>query len=536
MELPIERPAARKGQRMPRIAVLLATLGLLGASIPGPTLAQSEAPLVLKVAATAGITTWDPVKSFSTEALYMANMYEPLLWVNPPGSDEPYTPALATSWKTSEDGLTWTFQIREGVTFHDGEPLTADAVVTSIDAARARSGASFIWWPVESVTASGPLSVEIGLSTPAAVDLIASSLYGAWIVSPAALAAAEADEGYFESGVSAGTGPYLLESHTPDAEVLLSRFDDYWGGWDDVQHYDKVLVSIMAEAVDQQQALDGGQVDMAFSVPLENIGRYRDDPAFTVVEEPSFFSYVGLFNTARAPLDDVRVRQALSWATPYGDIITVATQGYGTQSRGPVPAGVFPWSEEVPQYGTDMDKARALMADAGVEDFDIEITYAAENQYEAAFAPLLQDAYGQLGINVTLTPMPFGQQWDRAKGDPEGRQDMFLLLYWPTYSDAGSDNLWSLFRSSEAPFFNLSYWVDEEYDTLIDAAGALTGTDRAAAQAKYVEAMLHLVDRAPGVFLYDTMFVAPIPNSIAGYRYNLNYPFAQFFYPLHPAG
>jgi peptide/nickel transport system substrate-binding protein len=97
-----------------------------------------------------------------------------------------------------------------------------------------------------------------------------------------------------------------------------------------------------------------------------------------------------------------------------------------------------------------MEKARELMAEAGVDGFDMEITYAAENPVEAAFAPLLQDAYGELGVNVTLTPMPFNQQWDRSKGDPEGRQDMFLLLYWPTYSDAGSDNLASLFKSSHS--------------------------------------------------------------------------------------
>ena len=131
--------------------------------------------------------------------------------------------------------------------------------------------------------------------------------------------------------------------------------------------------------------------------------------------------------------------------------------------------------------------------------------------------------------------MLFNQQWERAKGDPAGRQDMFLLLYWPTYSDAGADNMWSLFHSDDTPFFNLSYWNDPTYDELIDTAGTLTATDRAAAQAGYSEALNRLVEQAPGVYLYDTQFVAPIPKDIAGYQYNLNYPFLQSFYPLHPA-
>ena len=88
---------------------------------------------VLRVASTATVTTWDPSLSFSTEALYMANIYEPLLWVNAPGSAEDFTPALATSWETSEDGMTWTFHLREGVKFHDGANLTAGAVKRSVE-------------------------------------------------------------------------------------------------------------------------------------------------------------------------------------------------------------------------------------------------------------------------------------------------------------------------------------------------------------------------------------------------------------------
>ena len=77
---------------------------------------------------------------------------------------------------------------------------------------------------------------------------------------------------------------------------------------------------------------------------------YTSNPDYTVVDEPSFFNYVGLFNTGKAPLDDPKVRQALSYAIPYDDIIKVGAQGYGTQSHGPVPAGVFPYDETVPQY------------------------------------------------------------------------------------------------------------------------------------------------------------------------------------------
>jgi len=297
-----------------------------------------------------------------------------------------------------------------------------------------------------------------------------------------------------------------------------------------------VLFTISPEAIDQQQALEGGQVDIANRVPPENKDAIAASPDITVHVDPSLFTYVGLLNTQRAPLDNTLVRQALALATPYQDVIDVSVQGAGTQNRASVPVGIFPDSSETTMWSQDIEAAKAKMAEAGVEGFPMEITYAAENPVEAAFAPLLADAYGQLGIDVTLTAMPFNQQWDRSKGDPEGRQDMFLLLWWPANSDAGADNLNSLFKSSETPSFNLSYWDSPEYDALLEEAGALTGTDRAAAQDKYAEAMELLVEESPSIFFLDTAAVTAVSNAVEGFEYNVNYPFTQVFvYGLSPA-
>ena len=495
-------------------------------------------PSVLKIANTANITTWDPIKSFSTEAAYMANLYEQLLRINPPGASEKFTPLLAESWDSNEDGTVWTFHLRPNVTFHDGEPMNAEAVKASIEAAADHAGASFIWWMLDNVEVVDDLTVKFNLTAPAPIDLVASSLYGAWIVSPKALEAAAADDGYFEAGVEAGTGPYMLESYMPDQEIVFTRFDDYWGGWDEGQ-FDKVLVQIVTEATTQQQMLEGGDADLVTRIPIENYDAFKNNPGYTYYEEPSFFNYVGFFNTLRPPLDDAKVRQALSYAIPYNDIITIGAKGLGTQSRGPVPAGVWPWSPDVDQYTYDLEKARTLLTEAGHDGggFDLRLTYAAENDTEAAFAPLIKDSFEQIGVNVTLEAIAFNQQWEEAKSDPANAQDMFLLLYWPTYSDAGSDNLWSMFYYTEAPFFNLSYWNNPDFNALVDEAIGATVSDPVTSQEKYVEAMNLLVDEAPGLFFFDTKAVFIIPNHIEGFQYNLNYPFVQyFFYDLRPAG
>lgn len=514
------------------LALVLALLAGCSSEADSP-----NTPTVLKVATTANVTTWDPVKSFSTEVFYLANVYEPLLWKNPPGSPQPFTPALAESWESTADKLTWTFHLRSGVTFHDGEPMNAAAVKASIEAAKERGGASFIWAPLKEITATDEKTVVMTLGYAAPMELVASSMYGAWIVSPKALAAAKADEKYFESGVDAGTGPYTVSEYASGQRVVLKRYDGYWGGWAGAR-YATVVNQITPESVVQQQMLTGGQVDIATSLPLENIGQVAGDARFTVTECATASNYLGFFNTSRKPLDNVKVRQALSYAIPYQDIIEVGAQGYGSQSRGPVPAGIFPYADATPQYNQDLEKAKTLLAEAGYAGgggITLKLTYAAENQSEKRFAPLIKDAFAKIGVTVDVQAILFNQQWEQAKADPAQAQDIFLLLYWPTYSDAGSDNLWSLFHSSKKPFFNLSYWNDAQYDTLVDGAGVHTAVDPAKAQTMYGQAMTRLYEQAPGFFLYDVRAPLVAPASVKGLACSPDYSFNIFFYRLAPA-
>ncbi|HEY73186.1 MAG: hypothetical protein B6I35_04280 [Anaerolineaceae bacterium 4572_32.2] len=496
-----------------------------------PTAEPPPALKILRVAATASVTTWDPSASFSTEALYMANLYEPLMWINPDGSFEP---ALAESWDVSDDGLAWTFHIREGVTFHDGESLTADTVVASIERTRALgAGASWIWWMVETIEAADDLTVEVTLSTAYPLDRVAASTYAAWIMSPTA--AAYEDSEWFEAGNEAGSGPWMLESYTPDEEIVLTRFEDYWGGWDDDQ-YDKVIISIVPEQIVQSQMLEGGEVDLALSLPEETQEDFEANVDFVVHENATLFNYVGLMNTQKEPLNDPLVRQAIAYAIPYDDVVAVGAGGLGQQARGPVPNGLWPYSDEVFQYTYDPAKAADLLEQAGYPGggFSLVLTHAAENLSEERFAPVIKDALADIGIELEIRPMLWAQQWELAKGDPAEAQDMFLLLWWPTISD-GYDNLTSMFQCEETPFFSLAYYCNEEYDTLTSEALALTGPDPEAAQEKYIEAMNILVEDSPSLFLYDTRLFRPVPAYLEGYEYNANYPFSTFFYPIRLA-
>ena len=370
------------------------------------------------------------------------------------------------------------------------------------------------------------------------MTLVAASEYGAYIVCEEALKAVAADPNYFESGKECGTGPYTLRSYSSGKQVVLAQNKDYWGGWKSNQ-FKNIAFQITSEAIVQQQALQSGQVDVSDRVPVENVAKLAKNPKLRLTRDPSSLSYLGFFNTMRAPLDNVLVRRALAYAIPYKDILTIGAGGYGTQSRSAVPKGIFPYSSKTPQYTQNLTKAKALLARSGHKGggFSLDLTYAAENAAEARFAPLIKDAFKKIGVTVNVRSLLFSQQWKLAKDDPTKAQDIFLLLYWPTYSDAGSDNLWSLFHSSKKPFFNLSYIKSPTYDKLVDSAGEQFGTDRKAAQATYEKAMTSLWGAAAGFFLYDVDEVFMSSNTVqtAG-SLNINYPFVKFYYNMQKTG
>jgi len=506
---------------------------------PPPT--PTEGALrIFKYVYTAGPITWDPSASFSTEAIYLGNMYETLLMVNPPGSAEPYKPMLAESWEHSEDGLTWTFHLRQGVKFQDGSDLNADAVIKSLDRTiNLGIGAGYIWAPVDTMEAPDPMTVVFTLKYAAHLELIAGSMFGSWIMSPKAIEAAVNDPAYFEQGpgVNAGTGPYKLESYTPEKEVVLTKFDDYWGGWADEPHNDKVIIYIVPDEVTRQQMLMGGEVDQAWMLPIETILRLKDDPNYNFYEVESPYNYLAYLNTQKPPLDNKLVRQAIAYAMPYADILEAGYYGYGEQSHSIVPKGIWPYSDKVFQYTYDVEKAKELMKEAGLEGQTIKLvmTYAVEMPDPQRYAPVIKDALAAIGFDVEIRPLMWAQQWELAKSeDPLKRQDILLSLYWPTYSDGGVDNLYTMLHCEVGyVYWNMSGWCNSEFDKLIGDAALLTVTDPEKSQELYIQAMDLAADESPMLAFYDKNFIWVAPKNIVAAPYNINYPGIVFFYSIY---
>ncbi|QSQ08608.1 putative D,D-dipeptide-binding periplasmic protein DdpA [Koleobacter methoxysyntrophicus] len=473
---------------------------------------------------------WDPSDTFSNEIIVMNNIYEQLLRYDP--IKDEYIYLLATDFDVKENATVWTFKLREGVKFHCGEEFDANAVKYSIERTIERGqGASFIWEPVDEVNVIDKYTVEFKLKYPAALDMIASAGYTAHIFCPKCTEEKRHD--WFVQGNACGTGPYMLESWERGNEVVLAKFNDYWGGWSE-KNFDKAIIKMIPETGTRRQMLEAGHVDIVHTLPFEDLRALKNNPKIEVITTPSFQNMLGLLNTEKPPLDNKLVRQAISYAVPYKDIVQHVMSGFAEQSRGPIPRNLWGHKEDLFQYEHNLEKAKELLKKAGYENgFKLLLTYTSGDENERKSAELLKAELKKLNIDLEIRGMPWDAQWEMAKAtNPKDRQDILLFYWWPDYADPFS-YLNSLFHSEDEIVFNLSYWKNEEFDRLIDEANRISGADREEAIRLYGKAQEILVEEAPAVFFFDQMFGRAKLQNFKGYYDNPLYTNVVFFYETY---
>ena len=511
------------------LCVLVIAAFILGASISSVCAANLPKD-ILVFASTDSITTWDPSAAYSTESSYMPNIYETLIWVSPPGSDTLFQPGLAESWDVDSEGLVWTFHLRKGVTFHDGGVLNGQVVKDSIERTmKMKKGAAFIFDPIKEIKVVDEYTVRFILKNPAPFDRIVASANAAWIISPKAVGK---DRKWFDEGREAGCGPYMLESWKPDEEIVLKRFEGYWRGWEG-PHIDRIVVKIIKEGTVAEQMLTAGEADLATRIPTESTRTFGEQKDCEMLRGPSFMNYAIHLNASKFPFNNKKIRQAASYAIPYKDIIEVALAGNARQAVGPVPYGQFGHDDRLQQYTHDLEKAKALMKEAGYSEGlkeKVVFTYASENMTEKAFAPLVKESLQKIGIDVEIRPMIWSAQWDLMKGGTEKAHDMAALLWWPTFSDP-YETLFSLWHAEKKPYWNFSYYKNPEFDKVILAAYSTSDGKKAA--ELYSKASAILIEDAPSVFLCDNEQLVYKRAELKGYVINPNYPRVPFFYNMY---
>jgi len=470
---------------------------------------------------------WDPSEGFSNEVIVMNEVYETLVRYDSVTGE--FTPILATSYESSADGLTWTFNLRKGVKFHTGGEMDAEAVKFSIDRTIAGEKVAFyIWDPVESIEAKDKYTVVFHLSYPAPLDIAASAAYCAHIFDPDF-----SDRDWFYEGHDSGTGPYTIESNEGNTLVILKKFDDYWGGWEG-KHFDKVVFQWVPEEGTRRLMVESGEADFTQRLAASELEALRGVPGVEIVSVPSFQNLLALYNTAKSadqPIGNPLVRKALSYALPYEDVIEGVMGGYARQSRGVVPFGLWGYSDRVKQYTFSPETAKLLLEQAGYPGggFKVVLTYVSGDENERRTAELWKSELAKLNVNLEIRGMPWEAQVDLGSAaDPNERQDIYLFYWWPDYSDPHSF-LQSMFETQPI-LFNFSYYSNPVYDALINAAKEKALFDRQAATDMYVEAQNILMADAAGIAIYDMSSQRAMRTSLKGYVDNAAYPHVVFWY------
>lgn len=488
--------------------------------------AQSERPLVY--AMYADIKDWDPAIAASTEVILLSNVYEPLVWYDPKAGKDALKPGLATAWTASKDGREWKFALRKNVKFHDGSDFDAAAAKASIERTiKLAKGSSFIWANVESISAPDSHTLVVRTKVATAVDLIASSQYAAYMVSPKAMAAGTE---WFNQGNDGGTGPYTVRKWTRGQEVALERFDAYWGGWKPGQ-FGQVKLKVVQEASTQAQLIRSGEADIITLPAADLVKALAKDPGIVVLRGPSWRNTQFLINTQKAPTDNLNFRRALSFAWDYQGVADKIYEGGATRAVGLIPSTMWGHDAKLKIPKLDLAQARQLLEASGLpkSQWKLSASYIGTSEEYKNSLLVFKANLEQLGVTLELRPGPWGKIWDDAK-KLDTASNMISMTWWPSYGTP-SDWLIGLFRSESPTVFNLSHYANPQYDALVNAGVAAEGSDRAVASAKYAQAQQTLIDDAAAIFVADLQGRVIHRKSVKGVALNPAYD-AVLFYAL----
>ncbi len=471
----------------------------------------------------------DPPLAMNSEQVVLNLVYENLVYLNPPGSDEQMRPGLATSWDKNEDATEWTFHLREGVTFQDGLPFNAYAVKATIEHYLAAEGlgCSWMWGSVDDMEVIDDYTIKIHGSEPIDLELISTGTFCGEMMSPGSV---DQPKEWYDSGQGAGTGPYMYESFEKGQRLILTRFDDYWRGWQDNQ-FDKVVFEIVEDEVQRVQMIQTGEADLMRDIPPDMLPSLQANSDLKVYVDPSYQHLILLINTQKPPTDNKLVRQALAYSFPYDEIIERG-QGVFTQARGFVPAAMWGYCEDCLQYSYDPDKARELLKEAGYPDgISIEMTYTTGAYPHVWPTEMWVFPASEVGIDIDTKGMTFSAMWSYGQQDPQTAQHITIQQWWPTYATP-YDPLFSMFHSEDEILFNQDYYRNPVYDELIDRAQALSGVDREAASELFIEAQKILVEDSPAIPVMEILNTTAINVDIDGFVDMPGYPGVVFVYEL----
>lgn len=427
----------------------------------------------------------------------LENVYDTL--VVPNADDLTMEASLAESWETSDDGLTWTFELRDDVTFHDGSTFDAADVVYSyeriIDEELANA---FRFATVEAVTAVDDQTVEITLTEP--TPNLLANLGG--FKGMAILPEGAADELDLATEAN-GTGPFELESSSAGG-ITLSAFDDYWGEDPSVSGVEFRFVSEPTTALTE---LETGGVHWTDNVPPQQVDDLGEGGDVEVEQVPSVDYWYMATNFAREPFSQPEVREAIAMAVDRDAIAQAAQFGLAEVNQTAIPADSF-WHTDYAPYERDVDGAQQLLADAGVSDLSMGLMVTSEFPQTVEVAQVIAANLSDIGIDVQIENEEFATWLDRQS---QGDFDAFMLGWLGNLDPFGYYHSQHICEGSN----NYQGYCDPETDELLQAAA--TETDEDERKSLYDQAVERIVDANSYIYFYNPSVVQAWSPDLDGY-------------------
>ena len=442
-----------------RLALLAAACLCMAVSMTSFAADKSD----IVVAVDADVDTLHPTDFSTTVELGVLNqIYDTLLYYSPDGTKDP-EPRIAESYEISDDGLDYTFHLRDDVTFHDGTPVTADDVVFSIELYKASEYQGSQISMLSSVEATDEHTVVCHLDAPYSPFL--QGICSPMIASKAYYESSEDD--FVNNPI--GTGPYKFVSRAKGSNIKLEANEDYYRGAPEIK---EVTFVVIPDSSTKAIALQTGEVNFA-EIDSATKPQLEANPAITIAEVPtSAFSYIAM-NTEKEPFNDVKVRQAINYAIDRDNLVAVCYDGEAEVNSNICAKERFGYSDDQFQYTYDPEKAKELLAEAGIETpYDLGEILVAEKY--SNLATVIQNDLKAVGLDVTISVKEFNSYISDLQNGSYGITALNMTL------EGDTQTLEMAFTSDYIGIANNARYSDEEMDKLFEQARTETDNDKRA--------------------------------------------------------
>lgn len=475
-----------------------ATAVMLGAQ--GPASAQSVRTLV--VASNQEIPNFDPhvARGYAPD-MFMRNTYEALVRID--GNPPAIGPSLAESWEASPDSRRYTFRLNAAARFADGSPVDAASVAYSFKR-NLRLARGHSWMLAGILSEAGirvvdPRTIEFALSSPFSPFL--QVLPWQWVVNPRIVEAnlgSDSGESFLRRN-TAGSGPFAIERAEPGNLYQFGRRADYWRGQGG--NVGRVIWKVTREAATQRLLVQRGEAHIAIDMNGDDIDAMRGRPNIRTIVEPYFYTFTFKMNTRHGALVERKLRQAISYAFDYEELQRVAR--YTAPLRGPLPEGMFGYKPDLIVYRTDLERARALLAQTEfARGGRLSIKYITGLDYQRQWTAVLLSSLRRIGIELDVGTLTWADLVASARS-PQTMADFFPVFQGAFYADPDCI-LYQSFHSALNGTFANPVYANPEIDQLIEQGRAIA--DLAERQRIYGTLQQKLIEDAPDIFaLVDTL-------------------------------